>query len=66
MGAQAVTGSLIRFSDYDDPSDDSPRERAERVALTRFQRDLGRARTTEAMTEAQQQLDDALAAARAL
>lgn len=59
-------GPLIRYGAHDDPDDDSPRERAERRAQTRFKRNLDRARTPEAVTAAIDRLSADLDRARAL
>lgn len=61
-----MSGGLIRANEYDDPDDDTPAERAARVALTRYQRDLHRARTVAEFDAAQHRLDAALDAARSM
>lgn len=61
-----MTGDLITTSEYDAPEDDTPRERAERVALTRFRRDLDKAHTVEEIDAVTEQLQADLDAARTL
>lgn len=61
-----MSGDLIRANEYDDPEDDTPRDRAERIALTRFRRDLDKANTVEAIDAVSQRLQADLDAARKL
>lgn len=61
-----MTADLIRVNEYDDPDDDSPAERAARIAFTRYQRALDKARSVEAFDAAQQRLQADLDAARTL
>lgn len=55
-----MTRDLVRSNEYDDPEDDTPAERAERIAITRFKRAIDAARTPDEITAAAQRLEDDL------
>lgn len=61
-----MTRDLVRANEYDNPEDDTPEERADRIALSRFKRAVNSARTADEFTAAAQRLDDDLMKSRTL
>lgn len=66
IAQRRARGPLHRYDAYDDPSDDSPQERARRRAQTRFKRAIDRASTPGQIEAATERLQADLTRARSL